>query len=62
MTAEIIHLDHYREEHHAGNGGREAMTAALDQVMPMGGALVDDVLSDLWLLGFKVVPVADEDV
>jgi hypothetical protein len=62
MSATIIILEHYREAPSSGNGDREAMQQTLDLTFPFsGGAMVDDVLAQLLLLGFRVVPVGDEE-
>jgi hypothetical protein len=62
MTATIIILEHYREAPNPGNGGREALQQTLDLTFPFsGGAMVDDVLAQLCLLGFRIVPVGDEE-
>lgn len=63
MTAHIIDFRDYLPEKNPGsNGGREAMNKALAAVFPYetGLELTDDVLANLWFLGFKIVPVGDD--
>ena len=66
MTAHIIDFESYlAERHNPGNGGREALTKSLAAVFPyeteVAGELTDDVLANLWFLGFKIVPVGDDE-
>ena len=45
-----------------GNGGREALSAALSFcVDPMEDALADNLLARLWELGFKIAPLEPGD-
>lgn len=66
MTAHIIHLaDHRPPENPGSNGAREAMVKSLTAVFPYeaGAApeLCDDVLANLWFLGFKIMPVGEAE-
>ena len=45
-----------------GNGGREALSAAISYcVEPMEDKLTDMLLARLWILGFKVAPLDPAD-
>ena len=66
MTAHIIDFEDYlAERRNPGNGGREALTKSLTAVFPyeseVAVELTDDVLANLWFLGFKIVPVGDDE-
>ena len=67
MTAEIIDLAAHREPTSPGNGAREALVQALLAVFSRDaqdhcvGCDADDVLANLWFVGFKIVPVEDND-
>lgn len=60
MTAHVIDLAARRPASNPGNGAREALIdvcARADDPTE----LADAVLSDLWVRGFKVVPLDDGD-
>ena len=52
MSADVIQLNEHREPPNPGNGAREAMIR-----MGYPDWSVDFFLANLWLAGFKVVPL-----
>lgn len=54
--AEIIDFESFRPPPHPGNGAREALLAILQHEQA-----TDRLLGDLWLAGFKIVPLEPTD-
>lgn len=65
MTAHVISLEEYLGKRKPSNPCREAMVKSLTAVFPyeteVAGELTDDVLANLWFLGFRIVPVGEDE-
>ena len=64
MSANIIDLDNYRNH---GNGAREVLIdhmshfAQSEQDLAEIGDFIDTLLARLWMCGYKIVPIEDDD-